>query len=143
MPLLSEKITTSVLFARVETDQGIAGYGLTRGSQRFGLREFINRELAPFLRDKNPLETERAWQQLYSTFNPHGQTGMWSSSVSAIDIALWDIKGKKYNEAVAQVSRLAPASRTFAKQVEQVVTSEAISVRMLPREQLCMQAAAG
>jgi L-rhamnonate dehydratase len=100
VPLLSEKITTSVLFAKVETDQGITGYGLTRGSQRFGLREFINRELAPFLRDKNPLETERVWQQLYTTFNPRGQTGMWSSAVSAIDIALWDIKGKKYNEPV-------------------------------------------
>jgi hypothetical protein len=34
------------------------------------------------------------------TFNPRGQTGMWSSAVSAIDIALWDIKGKKYNEPV-------------------------------------------
>ena len=100
VPLLSEKITTSVLFAEVDTDQGITGYGLTRGSQRFGLREFINRELAPFLRDKNPLETERVWQQLYTTFNPRGQTGMWSSAVSAIDIALWDIKGKKYNEPV-------------------------------------------
>ena len=59
MPLLSEKINTSVLFATVETDQGVTGYGLTRGAQRFGLREFINRELAPFLRGKNPLETER------------------------------------------------------------------------------------
>jgi L-alanine-DL-glutamate epimerase-like enolase superfamily enzyme len=58
VPLLSEKIATSVLFARVETDEGITGYGLTRGTQRFALREFINRELAPFLRDKNPLETE-------------------------------------------------------------------------------------
>jgi L-rhamnonate dehydratase len=100
VPLLSEKITTSVLFAKVETDEGITGYGLTRGTQRFGLREFINRELAPFLRNKNPLETERVWQQLYTTFNPRGQTGMWSSAVSAIDIALWDIKGKKYNEPV-------------------------------------------
>jgi L-rhamnonate dehydratase len=100
VPLLSEKITTSVLFVRVETDEGITGYGLTRGAQRFGLREFVNRESAPFLRDKNPLETERVWQQLYTAFNPRGQTGMWSSAVSAIDIALWDIKGKKYNEPV-------------------------------------------
>jgi L-alanine-DL-glutamate epimerase-like enolase superfamily enzyme len=59
VPLLAEKITTSVLFAGVETDEGITGYGLTRGAQRFGLREFVNRELAPFLRDKSPLETER------------------------------------------------------------------------------------
>ena len=100
VPLLKEKITTSILFAVVETDLGITGYGLTRGSQRFGMREFINRELAPFLKDKNPLETERVWNQLYKQFNPRAQTGMWSSAVSAIDIALWDIKGKHYKEPV-------------------------------------------
>jgi L-rhamnonate dehydratase len=99
-PLLKEKIWTSVLVAAIETDHGVTGYGLTRSSQRYGLREFIRRELAPFLRGKNPLETERVWQQLYKTFNPRGQTGMWSSAVSAIDIALWDIKGKHYNEPV-------------------------------------------
>jgi len=99
-PLLKEKIVTNVLFAAVETDAGITGYGLTRGSQRYGLREFINREVAPFLRDKNPLETERIWHQLYKQFNPRAQTGMWSSAVSAIDIALWDIKGKHYQEPV-------------------------------------------
>ena len=100
VPLVSEKISISVLFTIIETDTGLTGYGLTRGAQRFGLREFINREVAPFLSGKNPLETERLWQQLYTTFNPRGQTGMWSSAVSAIDIALWDIKGKHYREPV-------------------------------------------
>jgi len=100
VPLLKEKIVTSILFAAVETDLGVTGYGLTRGAQRLGMREFINRELAPFLRGKNPLETERIWNQLYKQFNPRAQTGMWSSAVSAIDIALWDIKGKHYQEPV-------------------------------------------
>jgi L-alanine-DL-glutamate epimerase-like enolase superfamily enzyme len=99
-PLLKEKIWTSILFAVVETDRGIAGYGLTRAAQRFGAREFINREVAPFLRGKNPLETERLWQQLSRAFNARAQTGMWSSAVSAVDIALWDIKGKHYKEPV-------------------------------------------
>ena len=100
MPLLKEKIWTPIVFVTVETDQGITGYGLTRAAQRFGAREFINREAAPFLRGKNPVETERIWHQLYTTFNPRAQTGMWSSAVSAIDIALWDIKGKYYKEPV-------------------------------------------
>ena len=100
MPLLKDKIWTPIVFVAVETDQGINGYGLTRAAQRFGAREFINREAAPFLRGKNPVETERIWQQLYLTFNARGQTGMWSSAVSAIDIALWDIKGKYYEEPV-------------------------------------------
>jgi L-alanine-DL-glutamate epimerase-like enolase superfamily enzyme len=99
-PLLKEKIWTPILFTVVETDLGIAGYGLTRAAQRFGAREFINREVAPFLRGKNPLETERIWQQLLRSFNARAQTGMWSSSVSAIDIALWDIKGRYYKEPV-------------------------------------------
>ena len=100
VPLLKEAIVMAVLFAVVETDQGVSGYGLTRGAQRYGMREFINREVAPFLRGKNPLETERIWNQLYKQFNPRAQTGMWSSAVSAIDIALWDIKGKHYKEPV-------------------------------------------
>ncbi len=99
-PLLKEKIWTPIVFVTVETDQGIKGYGLTRAAQRFGAREFIDREAAPFLRGKNPVETERIWQQLYKAFNPRAQTGMWSSAVSAIDIALWDIKGKYYKEPV-------------------------------------------
>ena len=99
-PLLKEKIVTPVVFVVIETDLGVTGYGLTRGSQRYGVKEFINREVAPFLRGKNPLETERIWNLLYKQFNPRAQTGMWSSAVSAVDIALWDIKGKHYKEPV-------------------------------------------
>jgi L-rhamnonate dehydratase len=100
VPLLKEPIAASVLFVTVETDIGVTGYGLTRGSQRFAIKEFINREAGPFLKDKNPLETERVWNQLLKQFNARSQTGMWSSAVSAIDIALWDIKGKHYKEPV-------------------------------------------
>lgn len=49
-PLLKEKLQTPIVFTTVETDEGILGYGLTRPPQRFGAREFINREAAPFLR---------------------------------------------------------------------------------------------
>src|SRR5262249_139256 len=100
MPWLKERIWTPIIFVAVATDQGIKWYGLTRAGQRFGGKEFINGEAAPCLRGKNPVETERIWQQLYTTFNPRAQTGMWSSAVSAIDIALWDIKGKYYEEPV-------------------------------------------
>ncbi|HET9915952.1 MAG TPA: mandelate racemase/muconate lactonizing enzyme family protein, partial [Candidatus Binatia bacterium] len=51
-------------------------------------------------RGKNPLESERIWNDLLKQFNARAQTGMWSSAVSAIDIALWDIKGKHYKEPV-------------------------------------------
>jgi L-alanine-DL-glutamate epimerase-like enolase superfamily enzyme len=100
IPLLESDLNRTIVFVRVETDEGISGYGLTGGIQRYGVKEFINRELAPFLKDKNPLETEALWNQMYLTFNPRSQTGVWSSAVSAVDIALWDIKGKHYGEPV-------------------------------------------
>jgi L-rhamnonate dehydratase len=100
VPLLKDKIVTPIVFTTVETDTGVTGHGLTRGGQRFGMKEFINREVSPFLRGKNPLESERIWNDLLKQFNARVQTGMWSSAVSTIDIALWDIKGKHYKEPV-------------------------------------------
>ena len=100
VPMLTHKIIRPVVFTTVETDAGITGYGLTGQGQRFGVREFINREIGPYLVGRNPLETERLWQELYLNFNPRAQTGVWSSAVSAVDIALWDIKGKHYGEPV-------------------------------------------
>ncbi|MBI2988146.1 MAG: mandelate racemase/muconate lactonizing enzyme family protein [Deltaproteobacteria bacterium] len=100
IPLLNRKMKRSVTFTLIETDEGITGYGLTGAPQRFGIKEFINKEIAPFLKGKNPLETERIWHNLYTGFNPRSQTGVWSAAVSTIDIALWDIKGKKYREPV-------------------------------------------
>mgnify|MGYP003694643009 CR=1 FL=1 len=101
VPLLKEPIVTSVLFAAVETDHGVTGYGLTRGSQRFAMQRIHqprgrHRSCAGRIR----CETERIWNQLTKQFNARAQTGMWSSAVSAIDIALWDIRGKHYKEPV-------------------------------------------
>ncbi len=100
VPVLEKTLKTYFVFVEVTTDEGVTGYGLTGGLQRFGVREFINRQLAPFLKGKNPLETEARWQEMFLTFNPRYQTGAWSSAVSAVDIALWDIKGKHYHQPV-------------------------------------------
>ncbi len=100
VPLLPDKMWRPIVVASVETDEGITGFGLTGHLQRFGVRDFINKELAPFLVGRNPLETERIGHQLARTFNPRAQTGVFSSALSAVDIALWDIKGKRHNEPV-------------------------------------------
>ncbi|MCE2403692.1 MAG: mandelate racemase/muconate lactonizing enzyme family protein [Dehalococcoidia bacterium] len=100
VPMLAHEIIRPVVFVTVETDSGVTGYGLTGHAQRFGVAEFINREAGPYLVGRDPTETERLWQELYSRFNPRSQTGVWSSAVSALDIALWDIKGKHYGEPV-------------------------------------------
>ena len=55
VPLLEKTVKENIVFVEVTTDEGVTGYGLTGDLQRFGVREFINRQLAPFLKGKNAL----------------------------------------------------------------------------------------
>ncbi len=81
------------LFVVVDTDEGLSGVG------EAGL---TGRELAvigalehfkPLLIGQNPLQTEHIWQLLFrGGFFPAER--ILSAAISAIDIALWDIKGK-------------------------------------------------
>jgi L-alanine-DL-glutamate epimerase-like enolase superfamily enzyme len=100
VPLLDRKISWPFVFCRVETDAGITGYGLTGGIQPIAVREHINQELAPLVIGQDPLAHERIWHQCFYRFNPRYQTGAFSSALSAVDIALWDIKGKHFKEPI-------------------------------------------
>jgi len=115
--LIERSVTRPIVFVRVGTEEGITGYGLTGGIQRFAVKELINRELWPLLKNRNPLETESLWNLMYAVHNPRSQTGAWSSAVSAIDIALWDIKGKHCGEPVWRLlggaQKRVPAYITF------------------------------
>lgn len=100
IPLLTKKHPRGLVFVEIETDQGITGYGMTGFSLHEAIQEFINVEAAPFLQGKDPLLTERIWDQMFWTFNQRALTGVWSSAMSALDVALWDIKGKALGQAV-------------------------------------------
>ncbi len=117
VPLLKDPIMREIVFVQVETDTGLRGYGITGPIQRFAVRELVNKEIAPMLSGKDPLATERHWADLFSRLNPRAQTGAWSSAVSAVDIALWDIKGKHLNQPVWRLlggaSQTVPAYITF------------------------------
>src|SRR5688572_3936931 len=95
-PLLHEPIVRPIVHVVVETDEGITGYGLAGPNTRHAVRELINREIAPLIVGKDPVDTEAIMSQLQLTLNPRSQTGAFSSAVSGVDIALWDIKGKRF-----------------------------------------------
>lgn len=117
VPLLDRQMIQEIVFVEIGTDAGITGYGLTGDLQTAGVREFINEQIAPFLKGKSALDTEARWQEMFLTFNPRYQTGAFSSAVSAVDIALWDIKGKHLNMPVWRLlggaKRTVPAYITF------------------------------
>lgn len=70
----------------VETDEGITGYG-TSWEINFADR------MAPAIIGEDPLNNERLWPKLYVP-KFMGRKGNSCWTVSAIDIALWDIKAK-------------------------------------------------
>src|SRR5678809_1236287 len=53
-----------------------------------GLRELLLGE--------NALETERLWQKLLRRTQYFGRTSVTVAAMSAVDMALWDLKGKKF-----------------------------------------------
>ena len=87
------------LFVKVETDEGLYGvgeFGITWKEQA-GVGAI--RHLAHHLTGEDPLNTEWIWQKLFrADFFPGGRIN--TAAISAIDIALWDIKGKALGQPV-------------------------------------------
>ena len=99
-PLFKEPVRATARLLQVKTADGIVGISQIGGFMHSATMAFIRNDLAPFLKGKDPLETERLMHQMMWKFNTRAHGGVWSFAVSAIDVALWDIKGKFYNTPV-------------------------------------------
>ena len=87
------------LFVKVETDEGIYGIGEAGISGREWAVEGAVRHLQSLLVGQDPFRTEFLWQQMHRRgFFPSEK--IFCSAMSAIDIALWDIKGKALKQPV-------------------------------------------
>jgi galactonate dehydratase len=87
------------LFLKIETDEGITGWGEPVIEGRAATVEAAVHELSTYLIDKDPLRIEDLWNVMYrSGFYRGGPILM--SAIAGIDQALWDIKGKYYNAPV-------------------------------------------
>ena len=82
----------SDLVVKVETDGGITGIG--EGGSRDTLEQCAGRLIG-----QDPQYIERLWQDMYRAyFYPAGREKM--HALGALDLALWDIKGKALNQPV-------------------------------------------
>src|SRR5881392_3464655 len=92
-----------VVLIRVRTTEGLEGVGEADASPEV-IKAIVD---APFshniacglreiLLGENPLETERLWQKLLRRTQYFGRTSVTISAMSAVDMALWDLKGKKF-----------------------------------------------
>src|SRR5690349_2556493 len=90
-----EKPTQHSAFVRIHTDDGIDGIGeaspMQGGLASLGI---IKHDLAPALIGKDPLDHAVLLDSLLHTCVKLGPEGALTGALAALDIAMWDIKGK-------------------------------------------------
>lgn len=108
---------------RINTDEGLSGYGEAAMAYGVGASAAFGmiKDLSRMIIDKDPLDNEVIWDRLYkATF--WGQNGgpVIFSGISAIDMALWDIKGKAFNVPVYQLlgGKRREKLRSYASQLQ-------------------------
>jgi L-alanine-DL-glutamate epimerase-like enolase superfamily enzyme len=97
---LNRKTTLSCCLVDVETDEGLVGHGFTSITEESVIAEIVNGVAGPAIVGDDPMAHERIWDKLYWTLMPRGQTGYAAHALAAIDVALWDIKGRVLNQPV-------------------------------------------
>jgi mannonate dehydratase len=85
---------------KVYTDQGIYGLGdATLNGRELAVVSYLQDHLIPCLIGRDPFQTEDIWQYFYrGAYWRRGPVTM--TAIAAIDMALWDIKGKAFNTPV-------------------------------------------
>src|SRR6266496_4361433 len=82
----------SWLVVEIETDAGITGIG-NAGLSPDITKQIVDSKLCSLLINENPLNTEYLFEKMYRSTIAYGRKGTVLAAISAIDIALWDIKG--------------------------------------------------
>jgi D-galactarolactone cycloisomerase len=98
----------SSLLVRVQTDDGLEGWGETHGPLEV-LAVGVEKALAPALLGKDPLPTRRRWQDMQQAARLL-RAGL-IRGISAVDMALWDIKGQILGQPIAVLLGAAPGGR--------------------------------
>ena len=94
-PNLNPLFNQSNMVVTIETDAGITGIG--EGGSKDTLEQCAGRLIG-----RNPFEIERCWQDMYRAFfYPAGREKI--HGLGALDLALWDIKGKALGVPVHQL----------------------------------------
>jgi D-galactarolactone cycloisomerase len=96
----------SATLVEVITDEGISGWGeaFNQGLEPPQIAAaVIDHALKPLVLGANALDVEVLWHRMYHATRDYGRKGSVMAAISAIDIALWDIAGKRYGVPIYQL----------------------------------------
>ena len=87
------------LVVEIECDDGTIGIGNAALSPH-ATKTTIDTYLKPLLIGTDPLDSEYIWQSMYRRTLPFGRKGIGMVAISAVDLAVWDAKGKILGQPV-------------------------------------------
>lgn len=130
--LTMQRGPVAVQLVEIELEDGTTGYGqvgLFDGAASY----VINNHLYHFVVGESVFDTTRLWECMYRATQSYGRRGLVVAAISAIDIALWDAKGKLlgqpiYNLIGGRMTQTIPvyASRLYASEDIDAVVREAV-----------------
>jgi len=94
------RTSLACVHVEVETAAGLVGHGFTAITEEDVVAQIVNGVAGPAIIGDDAMAHEAIWEKLYWKTMPRGQTGYAAHAVAAIDLALWDIKGKALGEPV-------------------------------------------
>ena len=87
------------LFVHIKTDAGVEGFAPATPVAR----QVIEGVLKPILVGQDPLWIEKLWDDMFWRVRGFGRKGVAFQAISAIDIALWDLKAKIFGVPLFQL----------------------------------------
>ena len=102
VPFCVFSFRTNFVFVKVETDEGISGVG--EGTLEYKEHALLGaiQDIERVLIGKDPMQAEKITHELYR--DSYWRVGpVLQSAISAVEMALWDIKGKRYGIPVYEL----------------------------------------
>lgn len=104
IPLIDEPVQNRRLVSlHLETEEGITGFGMTGHYQSSGSVAVLHDEILPVVRGMDIRDVEAVHDRIFKKVNRRAMTGVVSSALSALDIAMWDAHGKAVGRTVTQL----------------------------------------
>jgi L-rhamnonate dehydratase len=109
LPSVTEAVdgTQDDLLIRIETDEGIYGWGevdsspeVARAVVEAPVSHGIARGLGKVLIGRDPFDIEQLWESMYRATIYYGREAVVLHAISGVDMALWDILGKAVGKPV-------------------------------------------
>ena len=104
VPLIRKPLHRQAVVCEVATSSGLTGLGLTGGHfLPHAVVTALTREFLPVVKDMDARDIEAVHEKVWWKLNQRTMTGVISSALSCLDIALWDIHGKHVGRSIAQL----------------------------------------